>query len=461
MSDLLTTTSTEAPDFSSIYDLDLTNTDELFDDSSDYVPASLASQKVYDVSWKAHRTVKFNSERLNWVWPATRKEIEEKTARPQELSQIPDHHIVGVRGVPVKIQYGFSLSTGTGSETKTLCYTTRVEEMLGNNSRVIEDRMPLDVPLRRINKRKAEPNEPNPWLLENPHVKLYGSRPPVGLPDNASYSKPRLCVDCVHAGEHYIGTEEEFISGKEIPTCRMNGTMLFCVMEVGILDYSELLEDPAEGRMKITWKKLADANISTTNSKGERVKIERPIMLKIQGLGLSQHASIGNGEYDWQVILPEDSNQCWLPQGGQFMSMGDYYKHLHDPRFYGIRHRKLKNQQLAYSQVTEVFLGKLKAKKFNMDYIPVFRAVTEPEIIEYEEGITAQNWMLTGLQILQLEKAEAANMGGVESAAVLPAAAPKKPAPKQVKPAVAAKPKAAEAPVNPEEEEFNAFQLNS
>jgi hypothetical protein len=432
MSDLITLGGNAGEAFPSIYDLDLSDTENLFDDSAEYIPAALASQKSYDASWKAHRTVRFNSERLNWVWPSSRKEQEDKTARAPELSQIPDHHIVAVRGVPVKIRYGFKLQVGTGSDSKTICQTTKLEELLGENSRVTEDKYPLDVPLKRIYRRKADPNEPNPWLVNNPQYQLYGSRPPVGMPEAGSYSKPRRCIDCVAAGEHYEGTEEDFKSNKEIPMCRMDGYMMFCVMEVGILDYSELLEDPAAGRMKVKWKKLADANIYTTPKGGERQKIERPIILKIQGLGLSQHSPIGTGQYDWDVVMGSESNQSWLPENAKVLSMGEYYEYINDPRFYGTRHRKLRNQQVAYTQVTEVYIGKLRNKKYGMDFIPVFRPVTEPEIIEAGEDLTPQDWMVTGLQILQAEKAEANQEGGAPApTATLPQAAK----PKAVKPA--------------------------
>lgn len=455
----------------SIYELDLSSSD-LFDDSDDYTPAALASQKVYDNSWRAHRVARFNSERLNWIWPSTAKEREEGKARPAELSQIPDHHIVGVRGVPVEIRYGFKLSTGTGTDSKTICQTTKIEELLGERSRVIEDRYPLEVPIKRVHKKKEEPNEPNPWLVDNPHIRLYGSRPPIGTPENATFGRPRTCMECVTAGEHYIGTEDEFKNKRETPVCRMDGYMLFCVMEVAILDYSELLDDPAAGRMKVKWKKIVDANISTTVKNGDRKKIDRPIILKVQGLGLSQHSPIGNNPYELPLQLPSESNQSWLPENGSFMSMGDYYKYINDPRFYGTRHRKLKNQRLAYSQVTEIYLGKLKAKTYNSDYIPAFRAVVEEDIISAGGDLTAQDWMITALQVLQTEKAEVSGtVTDPALAAQKPAAGSLKAGKKKAAPAakVVAEEEVAEipqvakpvsSPTNTEDEEFKAFRLD-
>lgn len=458
MSDLVASTTPQTQEIAkSIYEVDITG-DDLFDDSKDYVPLAISGgQKDYDPTWKAHRVCKLNSPTIDWKWLQTKKEVEEKKTVPQEVQ--PIHNFVALRGIPIAMQYGFRLTQTINNETKTICQTTRLEELLGERSRVVEDKNPLDVPLNRIYKSKKENTTPNGWLLNHPHVKLYGSRPPVGMPADAHFNTPRECVDCVRAGEHYIGSEEEFLKNGQIPVCRMEGFMLFCVTEIGVQDASDLLEDPENGRVKVEWKKISEARIYTVEN-GERKLLDKPFILKITGLGLSQHQSVGKGEYDWHIYEPgEGNNHCYLPEGRPILSTGDYYKFLNDPKFYGTRHRKLKGNKLGYLVPTELYIARLKEKKANQDYIPVFSPITDPAVIEAGQNWTPIDWMRTGLAVLQTERAAVLGEPAPAALAETPQQATL-PAPKKV----TKKAPAAPAPMPAAEEtasdkEFEPFDL--
>lgn len=422
MSELATQQS--ATEFKSIYEVDLnvSNVEELFDDSSSYVPQALqAAPKQYDPTWKAHRTVRFNKDRVEWRLPISSKEIEEGKKPITEVFPTPDHHFIAIRGIPLGFQYGFRMNEGSDGESRTVCYTTKVEELLGENSRTIEDRYPLEVPIKRVNKKKDEPNTPNPWFLNNQHIRLYGSRPPVGHPEGAAFNTPRTCVECVMAGEHYIGTEEQFKDpSANIPTCRMDGYLLFAVFELGVMDASEMLHNPVDGRINVVWKKVADANL-TTEINGKRVPLDRPFILKIQGMTLAQHSSIGTGKYDMDVLLPKDTNQSSLPTEGELLSAGDYYNYINDPNYFGVRSRKLKGNKLGYLQVTEIHVGKLRKTRYNSDYIPVFHPVTDPQVIDAGQGWTPAHWLQQALNAVQFERALV--LGNVIPDEALPAAA--------------------------------------
>jgi len=145
-----------------LYELDLNNTESLFDDNSSYTPQALkAVQKPVDNTWRAHRTAKFREEKLNWRLPTSAAERAEGKKSPQEV--LPFHQFVAIRGIPLGFRYGFSLTEGSGDDFKVHCTTTKVEELLGQNSRTIEDRFPLEIPLPRVYQKKAAPNQPNNW----------------------------------------------------------------------------------------------------------------------------------------------------------------------------------------------------------------------------------------------------------------------------------------------------------
>jgi hypothetical protein len=59
---------------------------------------------------------------------------------------------------------------------------------------------------------------------------------------------------------------------------------------------------------------------------------------------------------------------------------------------------------LAYPVVTEVYTGKLKEEKNGSKYIPVFRPVTDPEVIDNGMGLKSQDWLISALQTLQYER---------------------------------------------------------
>ena len=421
--DLTTKLSTDlTPKFTGLYDLDLNNPQSLFDDDNPgYTPQALkAVQKPVDNTWKAHRVVKFRNEKLEWKFPTSAPERAEGKKSPQEI--LPFHQFVAVRGIPLGFHYGFSLTEGSGDDFKVLCNNTKVEEHLGDNSRTIEDRFPLEFPMSRVYQKKAEPNQPNNWFGNNPHIKLFGSRPPIGTPETYS-GPPRECKDCVLAGEHYVGTEEEFKSSVQIPTCRMSGYLLFAVTHLGVQDSSGLMEDPVNGKICVNWVTVKDAKI-TTEVDGTRVPLDRPFILKIEGLGSSQQSSIGTGQYDWSVETQADTNTAILPAGEKLYSAGDFFNYINDPKFIGIRNRKLKGGRLAYPVVTEVYTGKLKEEKNGSKYIPVFRPVTDPEVIGNGMGLEPQAWLLTALQTLQYERSLVTSNGLPPSAvpAALPAA---------------------------------------
>jgi hypothetical protein len=417
MSDLTVTTE---PQFQGLYDLNLQNTEDLFvDNTPGYIPlAQQAVPKAYDQTWKAHRIVKFNSEKLEWRLPVSAAERAEGKKAPQEILPTPDHQFVAVRGIPLGFHYGFSLTEGSGTDFKVHCTTTRVDELLGQNSRTIEDRHPLEFPLGRVNQKRTEPHTPNRWFANNPHVKLYGSRGPVGQPADAPFALPRLCEDCVKAGEHYIGSEEAFKDPKQqIPSCRMSGYLLFAVFELGIQDPTDLMEDPINGTVKVKWRSVAEAKLHTEVN-GQRVPLDRPFILKIEGLGSSQQSSIGKGEYDWKVETQADSNTSILPAGKKLLSAGDFFNYINDRNFTGIRNRKLKGGNIAYPVVTEVYTGKLAVAKMNSTYIPVFLPVTDPEVIAANEDWKPQDWLLAALAALQYERSLVSPNGAVAAPAL-------------------------------------------
>jgi hypothetical protein len=384
-----------------LYELDLNDTESLFDDDSSYTPQALkAVQKPGVINWLLHRTVKFREDKLSWKLPISAAERAKGKKSPQEI--LPFHQFVAIRGIPLGFRYGFSLTEGSGDEFKVHCTTTKVEEHLGQNSRTIEDRFPLEIPLSRVYQKKAEPNQPNNWFNNHPHIEVYGSRPPVGMPESYS-GTPRKCKDCVLAGEHYIGTEEEFKSAVQTPTCRMSGYLLFAVTHLGSQDSSELMNDPVNGKIKVTWQAVKDAKL-TTEVDGQRVPLDRPFILKIEGLGSSQQSAIGTGQYDWSIETQADTNTSILPAVEKLYSAGDFFKYINDPRFIGIRSRKLNNGMLAYPVVTEVYTGKLKEEKNGSKYIPVFRPVTDPEVIDNGMGLKSQDWLISALQTLQYER---------------------------------------------------------
>jgi hypothetical protein len=69
--------------------------------------------------------------------------------------------------------------------------------------------------------------------------------------------------------------------------------------------------------------------------------------------------------------------------------------------------------------VTEVYTGKLKEEKNGSKYIPVFRPVTDPEVISNGMGLDPQAWLLSALQTLQYERS-LVNPNGLPAAPVPP-----------------------------------------
>jgi hypothetical protein len=358
-----------------------------------------------DRRWQAHVEAKFGtSDRLSWAFPITKAERErlakEGLEEFSEVTAAAQHHFVALRGVVVKVAYGFRMSGKVGDKFTTLCQTTELIDQ--DSGKTITDNHPLEIPINSISQSKKNPHTINNWFGERPWLTLKGSRPPVGTPEEVKTSETRTCADCVAAGEHYVGTLEQFQApNTEITKCKLEGYFKFCVFQIGILDSSNVLKG---GKPTIKWVDVKDAELTYHHPLGFEGQREAPFIIKVNGMGPVQHRSLGTGEYERDIIT--SGRQCYLPEGAQLYSWGDYYRNYLNARNVSGEPRRLALRgNTVFPVVTELHLAKLKKTEFGATHLPVFCPVTDPNIISRGEGLTQIDWLQTALQCLQYEEA--------------------------------------------------------
>ena len=398
-------TTTQVNTTIALKDLDLSNLDALLEEASSN-NSSLAMREELEGNYKSSYTpfveTKIKEERITWGPYLSNKKKQELAAAGQEpheeVTSAAEHYFVGVRGMIIKVQNGFSLY-----DPKTqlpLCQTTKlVDKSVIPHNVIVGDR-PLEIPLKQIHKNKDNPNEVTQWLEQRPYLELYGSRPPVGVEDPDNYvGEPRTCRSCITAGEHYLGTKEQFADpNAQTPKCNGGGNILFVVFQVGILDSSAALKPG--GTAKVRWVDVKDAMLQVERN-GQLVQRNEPFVLKVDGLGRSQLSSLGNGQYDLNVV--QTGKNCYLPNG--VMSWGDYFsKYLHAKNIGEVRKIALGNETV-YPVVTEIYTGKLFKPTPQAKNAPVFYPVTDKEVIGRGENLTTKDWLHAALAAYQFEVA--------------------------------------------------------
>lgn len=431
MSELTTVNKSTAP-VKSLGELDLSDFKSLIAEAKQST-ASLALSEDFGPSegnslWRAHvNTWLGKSDRITWSYPITSEERakleKEGSGEYEEVStSAPEHHFVGVRGIILKTGYGRKLKrpkAGDSKSMETICHTTALEnEMKGTT---ITDRMPMEIPLTMIHKNKDNPHELNSWLANRPYLKLYGSRPPVGMDDTIKTSKVRTCAECVAAGEHYIGSLEEFVDPKKsIPKCSLDGHMLFCVFQVGLQDSSQVLKG---GKAQVKWLDIKDAQLTRQLPDGSTEPRTSPFILKINGLTSVQHWELGTGNFKRDIVTTGKS--CFLPEGANLHSWGEYFnRYLHAKNNNGeLRALDLEGTTV-YPVVTDLLMAKLKNDEYQASHLPVYMPVLDPEVIDRGEGLTQLDWLQAALQCLQYEEALVKGETIKEAPNALPGEAP-------------------------------------
>jgi hypothetical protein len=416
---------------SSLGDIDLSDFDRLIEEAKQS-QTSLALSEEHgrtqaDPLWKAHVTAYLGkSDRITWVYPTTKEEriAAEKSGEGiyEEVSpSAAEHHFVGVRGIVLKVSYGRKLNRpkpGTANEFETICHTTAlVNEMTGQT---VTERLPMEIPLSQIHHNKDNPHNLTPWLESRPYLKLYGSRPPVGTEEGVKTNKTRTCAECVAAGEHYIGSLEEFIdSSKSTPKCSLDGNMLFCVFQLGLLDSSQVLKG---GKSQVKWIDVRDAQLTVKRPDGTMEERTTPFIIKIAGLSSVQHWELGSGKFKRDIVTT--GKNCYLPENAKLHSWGEYFNnYLHAKAGGEIRALDIKGNTV-YPVVTDLMMAKLKNDEYQASHLPVYTPVLDPDVISRGEGLSQLDWMKAALQCLQYEQDLVKNGSAQTSPDALPGEAP-------------------------------------
>lgn len=356
----------------------------------------LGQQDGFDNSWRYHRTVSIGkTELINWSVPLTKEEKKERTG--QELNpNKAAHQFVAVRGIPIMFQYGAQLSISDGSNTKTVCRTKALVEHMATGDRTTKGTQPLKTPISRMHFSNKEYTRPFYFFEKNKHVELIAER----YDQESETWVERKCLDCISQGEHFIGD----IAKSESPRCRPNGSLLFCVYELGVKDTDAHEEDDINNPITIKWVSVDEANIRQEDG----TPLNRPFILRLRGLGASQLAKIGTGKYDIPVVLPShmkpnQAKTCYLPDDN-VMSTQEFYDWLTDKKGFGIRHRVTGNGNLVFTAMTELYSGQLTETRYNSNYCPVFRPVKLEEGNTWN-GIRIEEYVKGAIAIMQHEAA--------------------------------------------------------
>ena len=423
----LTTQNNAAPLSLSLGELDLSNFKDLIEQAKQS-ESSIALTEDFGTGdgnnlWRAHVTTKINkSDRITWKYPTTSAERKEAANSGEGLyeevsTSAPEHHFVGLRGIVLKTGYGRALGyEDSNKDYKTVCHTTcLVNEQTGVT---VTDRLPLEVPVPYINEY-GEPHKINKWFSERPYLKMHGSRPPVGL-EEAKTSRVRTCEECVAAGEHYIGTLDEYLNPKaEIPKCTMNGYLLFCVFQIGVLDSSQVLKG---GKAQVKWVDIEDAQLTAKRLDGTLVPRTTPFIIKIEGLTSVQHYPVGSGKKQRDIVTSGKS--CYLPEGAKLHTWGEYHKkYLLAKNVSGDIRALSLGGTTVYPVVTDLYTAKLKKEEYGATHIGVYTPVLDPDVIDRGEGLSQFDWLQAALQCLQYEESVVKGDGG-DSPNSLPGVAP-------------------------------------
>jgi hypothetical protein len=416
MSDLVPNNNNQS--FQSLGDLDLSDYKALIEEAQQRSTSLASSEEVEVVLgnnlWRAHVTAQLgSSERIKWGYALTKKEKASLSADEiyEEVSSTaPEHYFVGLRGIVLQVNYGLELGNYDASNDTwtSYCKTTMLEnEMTGQ---VITSDQPLEVPIERpyLSKTKA-PHKQHLWLEKHPYVKLYGSRPPVGMPEDAKTNRVRSCAECVAAGEHYIGSMEDFMKTGEnapkLPTCGMTGSILFCVFQVGILDSSQVLSGP-NGKARVKWVDVQDAHLTAKRPDGTYFERTSPFILKIDRLNAGQHNSLGTNTDKYEIDIVTSGKNCYLPDGAKLYSWGDYFrKYLHAKNVTSTPRKLDLKGTTVYPVVTDLLLARRKKDSGKHTHVAVYTPVLDQNIIDRGEGLDQFSWLQAALQCLQIEEA--------------------------------------------------------
>lgn len=365
----------------------------------------------YDNSWARHRRVKFGKQdRFVWEFPLNKELLEEGYETVELNESDPNHHFVAFEGVPISFNYGFRLSSNNGMTT--VCNTcSMVETRAGMPDRVTESDNPLPLPLKSpFWSRKKSPDRPN-WVLErNPHLELQARRRKTILSTDEDGKTVKTetqeiisCLDCIRAKD-YTHTDD---NGFET-VCSVNGYMLFAVTSVGIKDVTAHLEDPVSNPITVRWVDIKDAGLKTWDG----TPLDKPFIIRVEGLGSSQLNPIGKGQYDIPVILPEDikpkgKKTCYLPSKATILSTGEFYNWLTDPKE-SERFAVSKQGNRIFTTLTQMYIAPLTKEIFSKAFVPVFVPVATGRNTEVN-GVTIGDYVKTALLTLNSEKEAAEN----------------------------------------------------
>jgi hypothetical protein len=221
------------------------------------------------------------------------------------------------------------------------------------------------------------------------------------MSEDMKTTKVRTCAECVAAGEHYIGTLEEFIDPKKsTPKCSLDGYMLFCVFQLGILDSSQVLRG---GNAQIKWVDINDAQLIKRLPNGEQVPRTGPFILRINSLTAVQHYSLGTGSFKHDILT--NGKNVYLPQNAPLYTWGDYLKnYLLAKNVSGEKRALSLGGTTVYPVVTDMMLAKLRNDTSYATHIPVYTPVLDQGVIERGQDLTQLDWLQAALQCLQQEE---------------------------------------------------------
>lgn len=353
-----------------------------------------------DVKWRAHRVIRgIKTENLMWEFPQTSAEREKGIAPTTEITL--KTKFVAIRGIYLRAKFGFGLTQQTDSGYKQVCRTTRLDINWGGDKKVIRDNLPLEKMVRQPHQSKAEPNSLTKVLADVPHYTLYGSRPPVGMPENAKTSTPRTCAECVAAGENFINKDKP---GEA--KCSGTATVYFVVFQLAALDLDNY--DGLSDEVDLIWKTPAEWGLVTIDG-DKRTPLDRPFVLAMPGIGTSQMGNLGKGEYDRDIIVPGDKSAGaqYLPPDRELMLFGQFWNKIHsgrNPMFESFTTQEAvdaANFGMYYPFITEIYVGKLKATQFGQNYLPVFSVNPDQSVLGDSSSI--YDWVETAVAIENME----------------------------------------------------------
>lgn len=359
-------------------------------------------------NWKFHRRLKFGkSELIEWTIPLSKAE-KNAGKRANELNTLnPKHQILGLRGIPIKFEYGLGAKDEAG---RFACQTIKLIEHLDEDRETV-GLQPLKKYVERVYYSKDKPNKPSFFFENHPHLDLYAQRRYKNEPtinENGEKEDPkfpyrwetRRCLDCI-AKQEYTYKEDE--DSKEALSCRPVGSLLYAVFEVGIKDSTKHLESDVDHPVDIRWISVKDLEVK--DLQGDEGPLNRPFIVRLEGLGSSQLSKIGTGEWDLPVKLPShfkpnEPKTYFLPDDN-VMSTKEFYDFLHERRGVGRVDFSVSGSAL-YSVFTELYIAELSTQKGNKDFAPVFRPVVIGKETEYN-GRKIRDYVREAYSVMKFE----------------------------------------------------------